>query len=67
MEDDGLPNPALDIQCSQVSGPGTMTFSSPNTESTAVTLSEQGTYTVQLSAYDALYTSYASVTIECPF
>jgi RHS repeat-associated protein len=61
--DDGLPNGTLIIQWSKVSGPGTVTFSSPTTAITNATFSAAGTYVLQLSANDSQYTSTSDVTI----
>ncbi|HLK93574.1 MAG TPA: hypothetical protein VKZ18_27025 [Polyangia bacterium] len=53
--DDGLPNPpgTLTVTWSKVSGPGTVTFASPNAKVTTATFSAAGTYVVQLTASDS--------------
>jgi VCBS repeat-containing protein len=50
--DDGLPNGALTIVWSKVSGPGTPQFSSPNKAVTTVTFNKTGSYTLRLTATD---------------
>ncbi len=61
--DDGLPNGTLIIQWTKVSGPGTVTFSSPNTSVSNATFSSAGVYVLQLSANDSQYTSTSTTTI----
>ncbi len=61
--DDGLPNGTLLIQWSQVSGPGSVTFSSPNQAATQANLPVVGTYVLQLSANDSQYTSTSRATV----
>jgi hypothetical protein len=61
--DDGLPNGTLLIQWSQVSGPGSATFSSANQPVTQATLPVVGTYVLQLSANDTQYTSTSTATV----
>jgi RHS repeat-associated protein len=61
--DDGLPNGTLILQWTKVSGPGTVTFSSPNTAVTKATFSSTGAYVLQLSANDSQYTSTSTATI----
>ena len=61
--DDGLPNGTLLSQWSQVSGPGSVTFNSPNQAATQVTLPVVGTYVLQLSANDSQYTSTSRATV----
>jgi hypothetical protein len=55
VTDDGLPNPpgAVTVTWSKVSGPGTVTFASPNAKTTTATFSTSGTYVVQLTASDS--------------
>src|SRR5262249_59457666 len=51
--DDGLPAGShLTVAWSKVSGPGTVTFSSPSTAVTTASFSVDGTYVVRLSASD---------------
>ena len=53
VTDDGLPSgSSLTYLWTQVSGPGTASFASPNTEDTDVTFSADGTYVLQLIADD---------------
>ncbi len=63
--DDGLPNPpsSLSISWTKVGGPGTVTFSSPNTAVTQASFSVAGTYTLRLSANDSALTSSSDVTV----
>jgi RHS repeat-associated protein len=61
--DDGLPNGTLIIAWSVVSGPATVTFSSPNTAVTKATFSAAGTYVLQLSANDSQYTTTAQTKV----
>jgi RHS repeat-associated protein len=61
--DDGLPNNTLTISWSKVSGPGTVTFSSPSTATTQATFSASGTYVLQLTANDSQLSTSANVTI----
>ena len=66
VDDDGLPNPpgATTSTWSEVSGPGTVTFS-PNASSTDVTatFSEPGTYVLQLTGSDSVLSAQDDVTI----
>ena len=54
--DDGLPSPPGQISNNwiKVSGPGTVTFSSPNALTTSVTFSVAGTYVLRLTASDSV-------------
>jgi RHS repeat-associated protein len=61
--DDGLPNNTLTITWSKLSGPGTVTFSSPNTANTQATFSIFGTYVLQLTANDSQLSTSSNVTI----
>ena len=54
----------LTTQWSQISGPGTATFSSPGTPSTSVTFSAPGTYSLQLSANDGVLQSTKTLTVN---
>jgi len=51
VTDDGLPGPYT-VAWSQVSGPGTASFTEPNNTSTNVTFSEKGEYVLRLTADD---------------
>jgi RHS repeat-associated protein len=53
--DDGRPNGTLSVSWSKVSGPGTVTFSSPGTAETTASFSETGTYTLRLTADDGQF------------
>ena len=55
---------SLTTQWSQVSGPGTSTFSSPMTPSTTVTFSSAGDYVLRLSANDGVLQSYQNLTVR---
>ena len=63
--DDGLPSPpaVLSITWSRVSGPGTVTFSSPSALNTTASFSVAGTYVLRLSVSDSLLTSTDTATI----
>jgi hypothetical protein len=61
--DDGLPNNTLTISWTKVSGPGTVTFTSPSSVSTQATFSTFGAYVLQLSANDSQISSTSNVTI----
>jgi hypothetical protein len=63
--DDGLPSPpgALSTAWSRVSGPGTVTFSSPSTLNSTASFSTAGTYVLRLTVSDSLLASTDDVTI----
>jgi RHS repeat-associated protein len=61
--DDGLPNHTLTIAWSMVSGPGTVTFSSPSTAVTQATFSAPGTYVLKLTANDSQLSSSSTTTV----
>jgi hypothetical protein len=65
VTDDGLPNPpgAVTTTWSQVSGPGTTTFASPNAVSTTATFSAAGTYVLRLTANDGALSASDDVTV----
>ena len=65
VSDDGLPNPpgAFTMQWSTVSGPGTVTFGSANSEDTTASFSGPGTYVLRLTADDTALTSWDEVTV----
>lgn len=50
--DDGIPGSGITTTWSQLSGDGTATFSSTNTEDTTVSFSAAGTYVLRLTAND---------------
>jgi hypothetical protein len=60
---DGFPVGGLTLTWSQVSGPGTATFSDPSLEDPAVTFSQSGIYVLRLTANDSLRTASDEVTI----
>jgi len=63
--DDGLPNPpaAFTVAWSQLSGPGTTTFTDPAVAATSVTFSAPGVYVLQISADDSVAASSDTVTV----
>ncbi len=61
--DDGLPNGTLIVQWTQISGPGTASFSNASLAGSTVTFSAVGTYVLQLSACDSQYTTTLTLTI----
>ena len=64
VSDDGLPTGgALTSVWTKVSGPGTTTFTSPNTPITSVSFSVPGTYVLRLTASDSELTSSSDVTV----
>jgi RHS repeat-associated protein len=63
VTDDGLPNNTLTISWSKVSGPGTVTFTSPSTGITQATFSTYGTYVLQLAGNDSQLSSSSNVTV----
>ena len=64
VTDDGLPaGSTLTISWSQLSGPGTATFTNPNAASTAAGFSAPGTYVVRLTASDGDLTATDEATI----
>ena len=62
--DDGFPvGNSLAISWSTVTGPGTVTFSSPNQPNTQASFSLPGNYILRLSASDGQYTSSATMRV----
>lgn len=61
--DDGLPSGTLTITWSEVSGPGPVSFSSPSTAVTQVTLNTAGTFVLRLTATDTEFTVSSDVTV----
>src|SRR5438093_918726 len=61
--DDGLPKNTLTISWTQVSGPGTASFNTPNAAITDVTFPVAGTYVLQLTANDSQLSSSSNVTV----
>lgn len=65
VADEGLPRDGKRIvEWKQLSGPGTVTFTSPQTARTRATFSAPGTYELELSASDGELMSRARVRIE---
>ena len=64
VSDDGLPSNMLTISWSQASGPGTASFSDPNSTDTTVVFSESGTYVLRLTASDGEFSTSDDVTID---
>ncbi len=52
VDDDGMPDGTLDIQWSKVSGPGIVSFASPDQSYTTASFSKSGQYFLQLMASD---------------
>ena len=63
--DDGLPNNALTVTWSEVSGPtdGMVTFANSNIDMTTATFSTNGVYVLQLVADDGVLSATSTVTI----
>ena len=65
VEDDGLPRGSrLTIAWKKISGPGTVTFSTPATASTRATFSEPGEYQIELSATDGEKNASTKITVK---
>lgn len=66
VSDDGLPNPpgAVTTAWSQVSGPGTASFTAPSSPTTTVSFSAPGTYVLRLTADDSAAQSTDDVSID---
>jgi hypothetical protein len=64
--DDGLPNPpgALSVSWSLVSGPTGVSIEDPNSLSTMVSFTAEGTYLLELAVSDGEYTVTDSMTVE---
>src|SRR5215510_13322963 len=64
VTDDGLPfGSTLSIQWTQLSGPGIVTFASPNSAVTTASFSLPGSYDLRLTANDTEYTVFDETTI----
>ena len=62
--DDGLPTGStLSVTWSQISGPATATFATPNSAVTQATLTVSGTYVLQLRASDTQLAATSQVTV----
>ncbi len=64
VSDDGLPSNILTISWSQVSGPGTASFSDPNAKDTTVVFTESGIYVLRLTASDGEYIVSDNVKVD---
>ncbi|MGZ5568024.1 MAG: PKD domain-containing protein, partial [Limisphaerales bacterium] len=65
VTDDGIPQGApITATWSQVSGPGTVSFSNNHSTSTSATASSGGVYVLRLTADDTLATNSADVTVK---
>ena len=65
VSDDGFPKPpnATSVTWSKVSGPGTVTFASPNATVTQASFSAAGSYVLRLTASDGALSSSATVAV----
>ena len=64
VSDDGRPNTVPTVTWSEVSGPGTVTFSAPAAQDTQAAFSTAGTYVLRLTANDGELTASDDVTVE---
>ncbi|MCK5801174.1 MAG: proprotein convertase P-domain-containing protein [Lentisphaeria bacterium] len=64
VRDDGLPVGQVELTWTQLSGPGTATFQSPQAARTLVTFDALGSYALRLSADDGALQSHDDVTVE---
>lgn len=64
--DDGLPNRAVSLRWSSVSGPGKVSFASTSSAATTASFERPGAYVLRLSASDGELSAYdeTSVTVE---
>lgn len=64
-QDDGLPMPpgTLSFLWTQVSGPASVTFSAPKARETRATFSQEGVYTLRVSASDGSLTSTDDIAV----
>src|SRR5262249_43973926 len=63
VTDDGLPNGTLTYSWTQISGPGTTSFSDASSNVTSATFTVPGVYVLQLTASDSFADSSAQVTV----
>ena len=65
VTDDGLPNPPATVTdtWSQVSGPGTATFTDPSSPTTTVSFDSAGTYVLRLTADDSALQAVDNVSV----
>ncbi|MEN3327397.1 MAG: hypothetical protein V7638_2204 [Acidobacteriota bacterium] len=63
--DDGVPTPpgALTLTWSKTSGPGTVSFGTPNAAVTTASFSSEGNYVLRLTANDGHRTSFSEVAV----
>ena len=61
--DDGLPNGVLNLNWSEVSGPGTVIFSNPSATNSMASFSTNGIYILRLTADDGVATNDSEVTV----
>ena len=61
--DDGLPYGQLNLNWSEVSGPGTVIFSNPSATNASATFSTNGIYVLRLTADDGVATNGSDVTV----
>lgn len=61
--DDGLPNNQLTYTWAKVSGPGTVTFSTPNALDTTATFNQVGTYVIGFTVSDSLLSDSQNVSV----
>lgn len=61
--DDGLPDGILNLNWSEVSGPGTVIFSNPSATNSMATFSTNGIYVLRLTADDGVATNDSNVTV----
>jgi len=66
VTDDGLPNPpgSTTKSWTQQSGPGTVTFGTPNAAATTAAFSEAGTYVLRLTGDDSTLSAFDELTVE---
>jgi hypothetical protein len=63
VTDDGRPSDSLTYAWSQVSGPGTVAFSSADSVDTTATFSQEGTFVLRLTAHDGELSGADEVTV----
>jgi len=63
VTDDGLPEGALSVLWSQVSGPGTATFAESGAAQTTASFSEMGSYVLRLTASDGVLSASDEVSV----
>ncbi len=61
--DDGIPNGSLSVAWTEVSGPGTVSFSNPASGVTSATFTAAGTYDLRLTANDSALQSSSDTTV----